>query len=254
MQISADRLENGPSPTPAPRRGRGTALVRGVAGTLGPPLLLFLAARTFLVNAFVVPSPSMEPTLQTGDYILANPSVFGARLPFSEKRLPAFRDPRVGEVIVYRPSFNDPPIDMAKRIVAGPGDTVAMVSGILVRNRVKPREPYAIRRGAPDEPMRLEGPLGQGWHLPALPSNADRTGYRPTRDNWGPLVVPAGQYFVLGDNREDSVDSRYLGFVRRDEILGSVWIIYFSSAGRMRDGISEVFSRADWSRVLKRVH
>lgn len=205
---------------------------RTAVAWLLPPLLLFFVLRTFVVHAYTVPSASMEPTLQVGDYIVANPSVFGARLPLIEKRLPAVRQPRLGEVIVYRPRFNDPPVDMAKRVVAVAGDTVAMVSGVLVRNRQRVDEPYVVRHGTPDEPMRMEGPLGQGWHLDALPSTVDTTGYRPTRDSWGPLVVPADHYFVLGDNRENSTDSRYDGFVHRSEVIGRVWFTHFVTPGR----------------------
>jgi signal peptidase I len=195
----------------------------------------------------------MRPTLQVGDYIAANPALFGATLPFTRTRLPGIRVPAAGDVVVYRPSYNDPLVDVVKRIVGVPGDTVGMQAGTLVRNGRPVEELHAIRAGHPDRPMSLDGPLGQGWHIEALPDGIFKARYSPTRDSWGPLVVPAGHYFVLGDNREESIDSRYMGFVPRDEIRAKVWFIYFSSGAQIQDGASVFLQNIRRERILKLV-
>lgn len=178
---------------------------------VGPlALLLFLTVRTFAVEAFRIPSGSMESTLLVGDFLLVNKWVYGAEIPFTGRRLPAARIPRHNDVIVF-----DWPVDpdkaFVKRLVGLPGDTIAMREGVLQRNgRIVP-EPYLRGVGAD-----IDG------------ANGAVSGALDARNSWGPLVVPARHYFVLGDNRGNSLDSRYWGFVPDSLLRGEPWVVYYS--------------------------
>lgn len=193
-------------------------------------LLLFLVIRTFLIQAFTIPSGSMEDTLLIGDYLMANNAVFGATIPFTHVRVPAFRDPEFGDVVVFRPAYNDPVIDVVKRVIGEPGDTVRMEDRVVYRNGERLEEPYIEPDFLPDEPLPAAGFANYRWHLDALTEDVDPRSYRPTRDTWGPLVVPQGNFLLLGDNRDQSLDSRFMGFIPREVIRGKAMFIYFSKA------------------------
>lgn len=182
---------------------------------------LFLLIRTFLVEAFKIPTSSMERTLLVGDFLLVNKAVYGAEIPATGFRLPALAEPARGDVVVFNPP-HEPTKNYVKRLVGMPGDTLEMRDKTLYIDGRPHREPYARyldREGDSVHP----GMRWQSGHLIAGPST-----YHPTRDNWGPLVVPDSSYFVLGDNRDNSEDSRYWGFVEREEIRGRPWIVYYS--------------------------
>jgi signal peptidase I len=187
-------------------------------------ILLFLCVRTFLVEAFKIPTGSMEGTLLVGDFLLVNKAVYGAEIPLTHRRLPAFSEPRRGDVIVFLPP-HDPHKNYVKRVVGIPGDTLQMHDKVLLRNGLRVDEPYA----------RYTDPLGDPrdekmlWQLEFLVdrSLSYRT-YHPSRDNWGPLVVPAGKLFALGDNRDRSEDSRYWGFLDAQAVKGKPMFVYYS--------------------------
>lgn len=206
-------------------------------------ILLFLVIRTFLVEAFKIPTGSMERTLLVGDFLLVNKAVYGAQVPFTHLRLPAFERPERGDVVVFEYPL-DPSKNYVKRVVGLPGDTVAMRAGRLYVNGVRQEEEYVqhVQPGGDYYDPSFE------WQRAYLAPGVDPSGYRPTRDDWGPLVVPAGQYFVMGDNRDNSQDSRYWGFVDRSLIKGRPLIIYYSfdrSTLRPLPWITEV----RWGRV-----
>lgn len=175
-------------------------------------LLLFLGLRTFVVEAFRIPSSSMERTLLVGDFLLVNKWVHGAEVPFTGRRLPAARPLRHNDVVVF-----DWPVDpdkaFVKRLVGLPGDTLAMQGGILIRNGQPMQESY-VHRGQSTGSAFDSG----------MPTGADGA----ARESWGPLVVPAQHFFVLGDNRRNSLDSRYWGFVPDSLLRGAPWIVYYS--------------------------
>ena len=210
----------------SPSRGRRTsAVARGLADWMRSvvvALLLFLVVRAWVVEAFKIPTGSMEGTLLVGDFLLVNKAIYGATLPGLEWHIPAFAEPEWGDVVVFHPP-HEPEKNYVKRIVGVPRDTLEMRDKRLFRNGVPVDEPYARyldRRGDAVHPdMRW-----QSNHLIA----STRRRYEPTRDNWGPIVVPPGRYFVLGDNRDNSEDSRYWGFVARDRIRGKPWRVYYS--------------------------
>jgi signal peptidase I len=189
-------------------------------------IVVFLLVRAFLVEAFKIPSGSMESTLLVGDFLLVNKLVYGAEVPFTGKRLPALREPREGDVVVFQwPS--DPSKNFVKRLVGVPGDTLAMQNGQLIRNGVAVREAY-VRHTEPgvDPPPEAEQFRWQRDHL--VRTAEASIGYHPSRNNWGPIVVPNGNYFMLGDNRDNSLDSRYWGFVPDSLIRGRPLLVYYS--------------------------
>jgi signal peptidase I len=234
------------------------------AKSIAIAVVLFLFIRTFLVQAYSIPSESMEETLLVGDYLMANNAVFGARLPFVGTRLPAVRDPRRGEIVVFRPTYNTPIQDVVKRVIGTPGDTLESRQGVVMRNGKALDEPYVHRLGTPDSPIPFSGGVGDpmvdperhGYHnhMEALLPSVKREDYHPTRDNWGPLVVPAGHYFLMGDNRESSLDSRFMGFIPREVIRGKPLFIYWSY-DRNRDAPFPRFvSAARWGRIGSAIH
>lgn len=183
---------------------------------------LFLVLRTFVIEAFRIPTASMEGTLLVGDFLLVNKAVYGAQVPGTALRLPAFGDPERGDVVVFTPP-HEPDKNYVKRLVGVPGDTLEMRDKVLFRNRELVAEPYA-RYG---DPLDAHAPTMR-WQVHYLPEALDALRYRPTRDNWGPVVVPQGHYFVLGDNRDDSEDSRYWGFVDGESLKGKPLFVYYS--------------------------
>src|SRR4029078_12192959 len=173
-------------------------------------VLLFLLIRTFLVEAFKIPSGSMENTLQVGDFLLVNKLVYCDEVPFTHKRLPRLREPQHGDVIVFEWP-EDPTKNFVKRLVGLPGDTVEMREGRLIRNGPAVTERYVEHTQPPEMDPAVEDFRWQREYL--VRSAVAATGYRPSRNNWGPLVVPKGNYFVLGDNRDNSAASASWGSV-----------------------------------------
>jgi signal peptidase I len=212
-------------------------------------VLLFLFIRTFLVQAYSIPSPSMEGTLMVGDYLMANNAVFGAHIPFTDVRLPALRDPKHGEIVVFRPTYNDPIIDVVKRVIGTPGDTLRMEGTTVYRNGQALSEPYAHYLDAPDEPVEVQNPDAPRWHREALAPGVDAAAYRPTRNHWGPIVVPQGHYFLMGDNRDQSLDSRFMGFIPRDVIRGKPMFVYFSYNPQQEAPFPKFLTAARWGRI-----
>ena len=212
-------------------------------------LVLFFVIRTFLVQAFTIPSGSMENTLRIGDYLMANNAIFGAKIPFTDFRVPAFREPQHGDVVVFRPTYNDPVIDVVKRVIGEPGDTIQMIDRVVYRNGEPLREPYLEPEYLPDEPLQRFGPASYGWHLRRSPASVDPESYHPTRDNWGPLIVPEGHFMLLGDNRDQSLDSRFMGFIPREVIRGKAMFIYFSVDQEVDRPFPRFLTAARWGRI-----
>ncbi|HET7321900.1 MAG TPA: signal peptidase I [Longimicrobiaceae bacterium] len=217
-------------------------------------IVLFLVIRTFLIQAYTIPSGSMENTLLVGDFLMANNAIYGAQIPFTDVHVPAFRDPRHGDVVVFRPAYNDPVIDVVKRVIGEPGDTIQMIDRVVYRNGERVDEPYVEPTFTPDEPLERYGPTGYEWQLKALPSTVDPSSYHPTRDTWGPLIVPPEEYLLLGDNRDNSLDSRYEGFIPRDVIRGKAMFLYYSIDHSHRHPFPRFLTGARWGRIGKIIH
>ncbi len=239
------------STPPAARRGLARRVGRGLfewAKSVSLALLLFLVLRAFLVEAFKIPSGSMEGTLLVGDFLLVNKLVYGAEVPFTGKRLPAIRQPANGDVIVFQWP-EDPTKNFVKRLVGLPGDTVGMKDGLLIRNGKKLNERYTRHVDPHYDPAGDEFHWQRGFLTRV--ARAERP-YRPSRNNWGPLVVPARHYFVLGDNRDNSLDSRYWGFVPDSLVRGSPLIVYYSYVPDSSTSLDWV-RHVRWKRLFSRV-
>jgi len=234
--------------------------------SIAAAVVLFLVIRTFLVQAYSIPSNSMENTLLVGDYLMANNAVFGARVPFTNVRMPGFRDPRHGEIVVFRPTYNTPEEDVVKRVIGIPGDTLWGKDGAVYRNGKRLNEPYVQRTGEADRPLDFDGsrgglppeviPARYGFHnhVPALLPSVDRATYHPTRDNWGPLVVPRDSYWMMGDNRDQSLDSRFMGFIPREVVRGKPLFIYFSVDKDRDSPFPHFLTAARWGRIGHGIH
>jgi signal peptidase I len=258
----ADPLAPPPSPAPplirgepaygpTPRRDAGWRPVRALwewSKSMATALLLFFLVRSFLVEAFKIPSGSMEGTLLVGDFLLVNKLVYGAEVPFTHKRLPAVRAPRHGDVMVFQ-FPEDLTKDFVKRVVGLPGDTLAMKDGLLFRNGGALKERYVSHTEPGTDPAGEEF----GWQRNFLVRSAQAAAsYHPSRNNWGPIVVPRGNFFVLGDNRDNSLDSRYWGFVADSLVRGRPLVIYFSYAPDSTSSTA-LLTNVRWGRLGTRV-
>lgn len=185
-------------------------------------VILALFIRTFVVQAFKIPSGSMEPTLEVGDHILVNKFLYGVKIPLTSIHLFPLEKPRRGDVIVFIYPL-DRSKDFIKRVVAVEGDAVRIVNKKLYINDSEVADRHAIYK--------------EGTVIP---------GEIQTRDNFGPVTVSKGTLFVLGDNRDRSLDSRFWGFVKLEDVLGKAFIIYWSWD---RQGMSP-----RWGRIGHRIH
>lgn len=214
----------GTKATRPPRPDRWTtAWLVDWAKTLVFALVIFLVLRTFALASFVITSGSMEDTLLVGDFLLVNKVVLGSQVPATGLRIPGYGEPRRSDIIVFR-ADHAPGLDIVKRLIGVPGDTLRMEDGVVFVNGVRLEEPYV--RHDPGNPDSQAPEMV--WQLPHLVGGIDRSTYRPTRDNWGPIVVPEERYFMLGDNREHSLDSRFWGFVERRKMKGKPFFVYYS--------------------------
>lgn len=186
------------------RRKGKKSVWREYAEALIIALLLALVIRTFIVQAFKIPSESMLDTLQVGDHLLASKFAYGLKIPFTDTYIYKGSDPQRGDIIIFKYP-NDPSVDYIKRVVGVPGDVIEVRDKQLYRNGQPVKETY-IR-------------------------HTDPRGTEPLRDNYAPVTVPEGKYFVMGDNRDNSLDSRFWGFVDRDAIRAKAWRIYWSWGG-----------------------
>ena len=186
-------------------------------------VLVFVLVRALVVEAFRIPSGSMEGTLLIGDFLLVNKLLYGAELPVVKRQLPPIRDPRHGDVVVFRWP-EDPRKHFVKRLVGLPGDTLEMRGGVLWRNGTPQRERYARQNTSAGDGPAMEFL----WQRAVLLPSADPGHYHPSRDDWGPIVVTPRHYFMLGDNRDNSLDSRYWGFVPDSLVRGAPLLVYFS--------------------------
>lgn len=209
-------------------------------------LALFLAIRVFALEAYSIPTSSMETTLMVGDFLLVNKLLYGAEVPGTHLKFLALREPERGDVVVFRPP-HDPERNYVKRVAGIPDDTLEMKAKVLYVNGVPQEEPFARhidRRGDAIHP-------GMSWQSDHLVAARPQARYAPSRDTWGPLIVPPGEYFMLGDNRDNSEDSRYWGFVEREAIKGQPWVVYVSLDGER--GEEGFLGRVRWKRIGHRV-
>ena len=185
-------------------------------------LVLTLFLRAFVIQAFRIPSASMEDTLLIGDFLFVNKFEYGPKIPFTHIRLPGLRLPRRGDVIVFQ-FPQDPSKDFIKRCVATEGETVDIKNKVVSINGKPLKEPYTVHS---DPSVR---PAGYDY-----------------RDNFGPYTVGTKQMFMMGDNRDNSNDSRYWGPLDLDLVKGRAMFIYWSWDG------DKNWPR--WNRILRPIH
>jgi len=178
-----------------------------------------------------------------------NKVVYGAEVPGTGVRLPALRSPQHGDVIVFKWPV-DRSVDFVKRLVGLPGDTLSMRDGVLIRNGKALSEPYVVHSDPGADPVWDEFQ----WQSNFLVRSAGAAiSYHPSRNNWGPLVVPERRYFVLGDNRDNSLDSRYWGFVPDSLLRGRPEVVYFSFVPDSSNDLAWL-THVRWTRLGERVH
>ena len=185
--------------------------------------VLFVIIRTFILQTFVITSGSMENALLVGDFLIANRAAVGVRIPGTQLRIPGYSTVRRGDVIVFDPP-HEPELKLVKRLIGLPGDTVSMKDGLLTLNGQVQIEPYVKHV----DPIGDDPHPWMAWQSEHLLDAESKATYRPTRDNWGPLVIPEDRYFMLGDNRDTSLDSRYWGLLEGWRLEGRASFIYFS--------------------------
>ena len=196
-------------------------------------VILALFIRTFVVQAFKIPTGSMEPNLLVGDHLLVNKFVFAPTASSVERMLLPMRQIRRGDVIVFK-FPEDPERDFIKRVIGLPGDTVELRSRQVVVNGSPLQEPYA--------------------HY-LFPVSENDTESFDVRARYGPVTVPESHYFMMGDNRDNSQDSRYWGFLPAHYIKGRALTIYWSFEANPGDNpITGLFSGTRWSRILHQIH
>lgn len=186
---------------------------------IGTALILALIIRAYIIQAFKIPSGSMIPTLLIGDHLLVNKFMYGTKLPFSDKKILIIRKPERGDIIVFKYP-EDPSRDFIKRVIGVEGDVIEARDKVLVVNGTKATEPYIQHVDSEVIPRvadcRYEPRIKDDPNSPSC------------RDTFGPLTVPKGTVFVMGDNRDQSYDSRFWRFVDLDLIKGNALIIYWS--------------------------
>jgi signal peptidase I len=214
-------------------------------------VILALFIRTFVVQAFKIPTGSMENNLLIGDHLLVNKMVFGPNEASIERALLPERQVRRGDVVVFKYP-EEPERDFIKRVIGLPGETLEL----------KNKKVYID--GTP-----LDEPYVHFLEPPAAPGNLAEITSSDVRENYGPVKIPADQYFVMGDNRDNSQDSRYWGFLPRSYIKGRAMMVYWSyKAGRedyqdtdLAGGIKGIlstfahfFTRTRWDRLFHQIH
>ena len=203
----------------AKKGGRGgvTEWVRSLAVAV----VAFLILRVFLMETYFIDSGSMKNTLLVGDFLAVNKLAIGPRIPFTDIRIPGYSGPRRGDILVFDPHHEED-MTLVKRLIGMPGDTLEMRDKVLYLNGEAQEEPYVATIGARDD-----ADPGMQWQNRYLVGGPDAD-YLPTWDDWGPLAIPEGHYFMLGDYRDDSLDSRVWGLLEGWRFKGRVAFIYFS--------------------------
>lgn len=234
--------------------GGGWELARSLLGAVA----IFLVVRTFFIEAYRIPSSSMVPALLVGDWLFVNKLVYGPNVPFTRINLPGYDQPDRGDVAVFvSPPQIDQPHDstptLVKRIGGAPGDTLFMRGGVLfVNGAAQPQVSGAERN------PRLDGEVSDPLFVWQKRHEIHESRFgpppsRPALDDWGPIVIPAGRFFMLGDNRHQSKDSRYWGLVPRENFRGRPLFVYYSYEAEGSDSPLPFLTDIRWGRLGERI-
>lgn len=215
------------------------SLLRELAETFIIAVIAVMIVRVFLIQAYRIPSSSMEKTLSIGDFLLVNKFIYGARVPMTDLRLPKIRSVQPGDVIIFKNPENLE-YDYIKRCVAVSGQTV----------EIKNKELYidGNKFSDPEHLQHIYGLMPKGIPDPDIFPEAARF----NRDNYGPYTVPEGHLFVLGDNRDNSLDSRYWGPLPVENVVGKALLIYWS--WDFREPFLKKVASIRWSRIGDIIH
>ena len=232
-------------------------------------VILALFFTSFILQAYRIPTPSMEPTLLVGDHLLVNKFIFGGRGDWYEHALP-YRPIRRGDIIVFKFPFADHS-NYVKRVIGLPGERLRIVDQLVYINGKMLSEPYAVHPEGTSEPYGDNFPPAPGVNA-YIPASMVQKEWRQEMFHFihnGELLIPPHKYFAMGDNRERSWDSRYWGFVDEDAIMGRPMFIYWSlessgddagdqNVSSRASGILDILlhfpSRTRWSRMFHLVH
>jgi len=253
--------------TPSHRPSRRPGSFADYFESLLITVLIALFGTTFVVQAFKIPSQSMEPTLLVGDHLLVNKFIFGGRGAWYENVLP-YRPIAHGDIIVFKFPFDDHP-HYVKRVIATPGDRIRIVNQRVYINGFPQSEPYVVHDPSAGDPFGDNFPPADPY---VIAGGALRPEWAVSLINYvhnHELVVPPKHYFVMGDNRDHSWDSRYWGFVDVDAVMVRPMVIYSSVQANSEDytnegvtgtlqGIAQTLlhlpTRTRWHRMLREVH
>ena len=200
------------------KKTKNRSIIREYLEAIATAFILALIVMTFVIQAFKIPSGSMIPTLKVGDHIFVLKFIYGVKIPFSDTILFHTWAPKRGDVVVFKYP-RDEKTDFVKRLIGEPGDTIEIKNKQLYINGEAMKEPYIVHS---DSAVLQD------------------------RDNFGPITVPEGKYFMMGDNRDQSLDSRFWGFVSENKLKGKAFIIYWSWDGK------DEWVR--WNRIGKLIH
>ena len=254
-------------PATAPEHRRDDTTLSEYLESLLVTVILALFATTFILQAFKIPSPSMESTLLVGDHLLVNKFIFGGHGAWYEKLLP-YRPLERGDIIVFKYPYQDH-THYVKRVIGLPGDHLKLVDQRVFVNGKLLSEPYVVHDpAAPYDPLNYAfPPVGSQLYSSPVVSEWAREIKKHIQGD--EIVVPPGHYFAMGDNRDHSSDSRYWGFVDRNAVMGRPFLIYWSIEASSADynpstfwqrlaGIFDTLlhlpTRTRWSRMLHTVH
>lgn len=190
-------------------------------------ILIALFIRTFIVAAYKIPSRSMVPTLLVGDHLLVNKFIYGIKIPILRKIIVPITDPKRGDIIVFIYP-HDRSKDFIKRVIGVGGDTIEIKNKKIFINKKEHTDNYSIYTDDMLYPASMQ-----------------------PRDNFGPVVVPSNTVFVMGDNRDESADSRFWGFVDLKDVEGKALIIYWSWNSEEKD---DIFWKLRWNRLGNLLH
>jgi len=221
---------------------------QGLAGSIAVAVGIWIVLRSYLIEAFRIPSASMENTLLVGDFLFVNKAIYGGELEIPITgirccRVPGYAEPQRDGIVVFR-SVEDstPNLNIVKRVIGGPTDTLQMTHDTVYRNGKRLDEPYALHLGShPDDPLQLRKIRALQLRIT---SGATRLANHPTTHDWGPIAIPIGHYWVMGDNRDESLRQPLLGIPAAVPHRGPALVIYLSVA---TDPL-----RIRWNRILRR--
>ena len=205
-----------------PEQIKKKSLVREYIEAFAIAILLALFIRTFIVQAFKIPSGSMKPTLLVGDHLLVNKFIYGIKIPYIDRIIIPIKKPKMGDIIVFKWP-KDESKDFIKRVIGVEGDVIEIIVDRLYVNSEEITSKYIGTFNDDDYPRaaeEYEETLGDVKH--------DILDQEKRYETYGPVTVPKDSVFVMGDNRDNSEDSRYWGFVTLNKIKGKALIIYWS--------------------------